>query len=192
MYAELLMTVGYWCLLAPLSETPAPNETISESIDVRYARAQVQLAEANLQRVEQSNQRLEDSVPSSVVAEYQHDVEVAKTRLEEAVAGRVASDFQLWLRRADAERQAAETNWKTATAANGSAPGTFGPLDIERFRLRADVAKLQLERGQTLVDSGREVQLQWEIDLLDNQVQRLKEESRQSTPSIDLYPPWRW
>jgi hypothetical protein len=192
MYAEILITVGYWCLLAPLSETPTPNDTISESVDVRYARAQMQLAEANLNRIDQSNKRVERSVPSSVVAEYQHDVQVAKTRLEEAVAGRAASDFQVWLQRAEAERRTAETNWKTATAANGSAPGTFGPLDVERFRLRAEVAKLQLERGQTLVDSGREAQLQWEIDLLDNQVQRLKEESRQSTPSSDLYPYWDW
>ena len=192
MYAEILITVGYWCLLAPLSETPTPNDTISESVDVRYARAQMQLAEANLNRIDQSNKRVERSVPSSVVAEYQHDVQVAKTRLEEAVAGRAASDFQVWLQRAEAERRTAETNWKTATAANGSAPGTFGPLDVERFRLRAEVAKLQLERGQTLVDSGREAQLQWEIDLLDNQVQRLKEESRQSTPSSDFYPYWGW
>lgn len=192
MYAEILITVGYWCLLAPLSETPAPNDTISESVDVRYARAQMQLAEANLNRIDQSNKRVERSVPNSVVAEYQHDVQVARTRLEEAVAGRAASDFQAWLQRAEAERRTAETNWKTATAANGSAPGTFGPLDVERFRLRAEVAKLQLERGQTLVDSGREAQLQWEIDLLDNQVQRLKEESRQSTPSSDLYPYWGW
>jgi len=61
-----------------------------------------------------------------------------------------------------------------------------------RFRLRFEVAKLQLERGQALVDSDREAQLQWEINLLDNQVQRLKEESRRATPSMRSYPSWRW
>ena len=98
----------------------------------------------------------------------------------------------MWLQRAEAERRAAETTWKNATAANGRAPGTFGPLDIERYRLRTEVAKLQLERGQTLVDSGREAQLQWEIDMLDNQVQRLKEESRRATSFIGFYPSWPW
>jgi hypothetical protein len=63
---------------------------------------------------------------------------------------------------------------------------------MERFRLRAEVAKLQLERGQSLVDSGREAQLQWVIDMLDNQVQRLKEESSRETPFIGLYPSWWW
>ena len=189
MHAEILITV---VCLGQLSQTPAPSNTISESIEVRYARAQMQLAEANLNRVEQSNKRVARSVPSSVVAEYQHDVQVAKTRLEQATAGRAASEFQVWLQRAEAEQRTAETTWKNATAVNGRVPGTFEPLDIERFRLRAEVAKLQLERGQTLVDSGREAQLQWKIDMLDNQVQRLKEESRRTTSSIGSYPSWRW
>lgn len=62
----------------------------------------------------------------------------------------------------------------------------------QRFRLRAEVAKLQLERGQSLVDSGREAQLQWVIEMLDNQVQRLKEESRRGASSIGFYPSLWW
>jgi hypothetical protein len=190
MYAEILMTVVY--LLGQVAQTAVPSNAASDNIEVRYARAQLQLSEANLNRVEQSNKRMERSVPSSVVAEYQHDVQVAKARLEQATAGRTASEMQVWLRRAEAERTAAETTWKKATAANESVPGTFDALDIERFRLRAEVAKLQLARGQALVNSGREAQVQWQIDLLDNQLQRLKEESRQSVPLIGVYPPWAW
>jgi hypothetical protein len=189
MCAAILITVVCW--LGQLPQTPTPSDTGSESVEVRYARAQLQLAEANLNRVEQINKRVARAVPSSVVADYQLDVKVARTRLEQATAGRAASEFQVWLQRAEAEQKTAETTWKNATAVNGRTPGTFDPLDIERFRLRAEVAKLQLERGQTLVDSGREVQLQWEIDLLDNQVQRLKDESSRTTPVIRYYPPWR-
>ena len=126
------------------------------------------------------------------MAEYQHDVQVAKTRLEQATAARAGGEFQIWLQRADAERTAAETSWKKATAVNRREPGTFGPLDLERFRLRAEIAKLQLERGQTLADSGREAQMQWQIEMLDNQVQRLKEESRRATSSVVYYPSWWW
>jgi hypothetical protein len=189
MHTEILIAVV--CLVGQITQAPASNPTISESVEVRYARAQLQLAEANLNRVEQSNKRVARSVPSSVVADYRQNVEVAKTRLEQATAGRAASEFKFWLQRAEAERKTAETIWKSASAANGSVPGTVEPLDIERYRLRAEVAKLQLERGQTLVRSGREAQLQWEIDMLDNQVQRLKEESDQSTPIIN-FPAWRW
>ncbi len=190
MNAAILLTVVCW--LGPVPETAAPSDAASESVEVRYARAQLQLAEANLNRIEQSNKRLPRSVPSSVVAEYQRDVQVSKTRLEQATAGRAASEFQVWLQCAEAEQKTAETTWKNATTVNSRAPGTFDPLDIERFRLRAEVAKLQLERGKTLADSAHETQLQWEIDLLDNQVQRLKEESNRTTPYIHVYPSWRW
>ena len=187
-----LITVICWCWLGQLSQAPAIHDTISDSVEVRYARAQLNLAEANLTRVEQRNERVERSVPSSVVAEFRYDVEVAKIRLEQATAGPASSEFQVWLKRAEAERRAAEITWKNATAANRRVPGTFEPLDVERFRLRAEVAKLQLERGQTLADAGREAQLQWEVDMLDNQVQRLKEESSLAIPLIGIYPTWRW
>ena len=190
MHTKILIVVV--CLLGQLTQTPTPGDTNAESVEVRYARSQMQLAEANLNRVEQRNKRLARSVPSSVVAEYQHDVEVAKTRLELATAGQSANAFQVWLQRAEAEVRTAETTWKNAVATNSRVPGTFEPLDIERFRLRAEVAKLQLERGQTLVMASREAQLQWEIDMLDNQVQRLKDESSRVTPITNFYPAWRW
>ena len=131
MHAEILIIVVCW---GQLSQAPAPSNAVSESLDVRYARAQLQLAEANLNRVEQINKQVAGSVPSSVVAEYQHDVQVAKTRLEQAAAGQAAGEFQVWLQRAEAEHNTAETTWKIATTVNGHLPGTFDPLDIERFR----------------------------------------------------------
>jgi hypothetical protein len=190
MHAEVLITV--FCWLALQLSTPDPSHKTSESVELRYARAQVRLAEANLNRVEASNKRLPRTVPSSVVAEYQLDLQVARTRLEQATRGRSVSEFRVWLQRAEAERSTAVTAWKNAADVNRRAPGTFTTLDIERFRLRAAVAKLQLERGQSLIGADREAQLQWIIDLLDNQLQRLKEESSRETPFIGLYPSWWW
>ena len=77
-------------------------------------------------------------------------------------------------------------------AVNDRVPGAFDPLDIERFRLRVEVAKLQSERGQTLVNSSLDAQSQWKSDLLDDQIQRLKEESRHKSSSIRGYPYWPW
>lgn len=196
MYTAILIMVLGWSALGQVAEAPAAHEaagdSVAESVEVRYARAQLQLAEANLRRVEASNQQVARSVPSTIVGEYRSAVAVAKARLEEATAGKRASDFRGWLERAEAERKSAETAWKSAAAANERMPGTFGTLDIERFRLRAEVARLQLERGQSLASAGREAQIEWEVDLLDNQVQRLKEESNLAAPVIGIYPVWRW
>ena len=81
-----------FALLTQLAQLPPPKKAASESTEVRYARAQLQLAEANLSRVEQSNKQMARSVPSSIVAEYEYDVQVAKSRLEQATAGRSGTD----------------------------------------------------------------------------------------------------
>jgi hypothetical protein len=190
MFNVMLLTAV--ALIGQQVQLPPPNKPAPESIEVRYARAQLQLAEANLSRVQQSNKQVERSIPSSVVAEYQDDVRVANTRLQQAAAGQSANQFQVWLERAAAERRAAETAWKNATAANRSAANTFAAIDVERYRLRAEVAALQLERDQSLASASRDAQLQWQADLLDNQVQRLKEETRDAAQFIGLYPRWWW
>jgi hypothetical protein len=179
-------------LLGPLCLLAAPDDAPSESVEVRYARAQLQLAEANLKRVEERNKKTARSVPNSVETDYQHEVQIAKTRLEQATAGPDSNEFESWLERADVERNMADLNLKNATSVNDRVPGTFQQLDIERFRLRAEVAKLQLERGQALVNADREAQLQWKIDLLDNQVQRLKDESLRARPIITYDLIWWW
>jgi hypothetical protein len=191
MLAEILIAAAT-LLGQQLQQNSAPSHTAVESVELRYARAQLRLAEANLSRIEQTNKQAARAVPSSIVAEYQHDLRVAKARLALATKGRPTSEFQVWLQRAEVELRTAETAWKNATAVNRRVPETFAPLDVERLRLRAEVARLQLERGQSLVNSGREAQLQWQIDLLDNQLQRLKEESRREAPFIRLDPYWWW
>jgi hypothetical protein len=180
MVTELLTTLVFFCASqVPKPSAPAPaGAAASETIDVRYARAQLQLAETNLQRVQQINQRLARTVPASVVAEYQRDVDVAKAQMQQAESPAVEDAFAVWLRQAESIWKNADTIWKNAVTINQRSRGTFENLDVERFRLRAEVTRLQLERGQLLAHAPRDVQLQWQLDLVNNEVQRLKEESR--------------
>lgn len=189
MHAVLLVTLA--CLrVGQLAQPPAPTDNIpsAEHVEVRYARAQLQLAEANLKRVQRMNQRLARSVPESVVAEYQQDADVARLQLEQAQPRSPGGEFQVWLRRAESESKRAESYWKKAVAVNVRSAKSFETLDIERFRLRAEVARLEFERGQALVQATHEAQLQWEVDLLNNEVQRVKEEATRVTPFIRVYP----
>ena len=175
----------------PPAESPAPSDAASESIDVRYARAQFHLAEANLQRVQQMNQRLARTVPASVVAEYQHDLDVAKLHMQHAESSTVTDGFSVWLRQAEAIWKNADTIWKNAVTINQDAPRTFQALDVERFRLRAEVTRLQLERGKHLAHAPRDAQLQWQIELVNNEVQQLKEDAR-AAPYSRVGRVWWW
>jgi hypothetical protein len=176
----------------PGASVPKPDVAAGlEPIEVRYARAQVQLAEANLQRVQRMNERLARTVPGSVVAEYRRDLGVSQAQLRDAESRSSEHGFANWLLRAESIWKSADTIWKAAVTINRQSPGTFQSLDIERYRLLAEVTRLQFERGQLLARGPRDAQLEWQVDLLNNEVQRLKEESRMA-PFARSWRVWWW
>lgn len=188
----LVATILFFIGQASEQSAPAPADAArSEPIGVRYSRAQLQLAEANLQRVQQMNRRLARTVPASVVSEYQHDLEEAKAQFQQAESPVGEDGFAIWLRRAESIWKSADTLWKNAVAINQRSKGTFENLDIERFRLRAEVTRLQLERGQLLVRAPHDAQLEWQLEVVNNEVQQLKEESRGAAFSR-FWKVWWW
>jgi len=129
-----------------------------------------------------------------VVADLRSDIAEADLQVRQASADNDQSEFAVWLRRAQSQSETAVTRWKNAVSANqqlkdaNQPQGMFNELDIERFRLRAEVARLQWERGRLLVATSREAQLEWQVELLHNEVDRLREEATQVSPFIRYYP----
>jgi hypothetical protein len=189
MYCELLLAAALlWAAQAP---PPAPRDAAAEeSLELRYARVRLELAEANLKRVEQMNKKLDRTVPSSVVAEFKNDVTEANLQFRQATQEAPADPLAIWLRRAESSFQSATTRWKNAVAANRRVPDTIPVLDVDRFRLRAEVARLQWQRGQKLAKAPREQQLAWQVDLLNDEMELLKEETSRVAPFVRYYPIW--
>jgi hypothetical protein len=188
------MILGAYPVAAGPAE-PAAKRAVGEkqeSLDVRYARMKLELAEANLQKVQRMNQRVPGAVPAEVIREYQQDVEVARSRLQAAAGGGGGNPFQTWVSRAEAAARSAELEWNNALAVNRRTPGTVEAIDLERLRLRSEVARLDLERGQALLDASPEAQRQWQVGFLENEVQRLNEEVLRKPPSQRAYPLWWW
>jgi hypothetical protein len=187
---ELILTIS---LLAAQqsNELPAPrNAHAEESLEVRYARARLELARANLSRVEQMNKKLDRSVPGSVVAEFKDAAAAADLQFRQATREAEFDELAIWLRRAESAYRAAYNRWQTALAANSKVKDTIPVLDIDRFRLRAEVARLQWERGKQLAKAPREAQLGWQVDLLNSEVELLKEETSRVAPFVRYYPIW--
>lgn len=187
----LLLTVLPW---TTADEPPAPEGVTrrNESLEVRYARAQLELAQANLKRAEAKNSRVANTVSANVVGQYRHDVEAAQSQFDAAHQGSY-KPFAAWLRAAEVNWQGADTIWRSAVAANNQMPGTVDPLDVERLRLRAELYRLDLERGQALIDQPREAQLEWRVSLLNDELEQLKEAVFRSSPvSRGSYIYWRY
>jgi len=185
-----LLFAGGWGT-AVVWSGPGPEST-ETSLDVQFSKAQLRVAELNLQKLKRTNQRLARTVPADVVGEYQQDVEIARLQLQAAESGNAAEAFAVWLRRAAANETAASAQWKSATAANQGVSNAVDPLDVERLAARMQLAKLQLARGQRLAASTPEAQMQWEMSLLVDDVQRLKEELLRGEPAARVYTRWRY
>lgn len=190
MHAELILAVALFGTLQPAA-LPAPREAAAEeSLELRYARARLELARANLSRVEQMNKKLDRSVPGSVVADFRDAAAVAELQFQQAAKEVPEGELSIWLRRAESAHRSAQTRWQTALAANRQVKDTIPALDVDRFRLRAEVARLQWERGKQLAGAAREAQLTWQVELLNNEIELLKEETNRVAPFVRYYPVW--
>ncbi len=196
-----LVLVAGWLLLSALTMGPvwralAADETSNDvekrqKLEVQYAQAQFDLAETNLKKIEATNQRFPKTVSAAVIAEYAEDLAIAKAQLDSAKEGSDPDLFSGWLRRAESNMRAAEAYYRSATTANQRQPGTVDPLDLKRLQLRVAVTRLQYERGQLLTGAGAEQKLQWQVQVLNDEVARLKEQTSRITPQTRLYP-WRY
>jgi hypothetical protein len=156
MHVELILAVALLGTIQP-DERPAPREAaVEESLELRYARARLELARANLSRVEQMNKKLDRTVPGSVVADFRDAAATAELQFKQAAKEAPQDELAIWMRRAESAYRSAHNRWQTAIAANRQVKDTIPVLDVDRFRLRTEVARLQLERGKQLAGAPRE------------------------------------
>jgi len=184
--AALLLAGGLSIARGTWSEPPRPEDA-PRNLDLEYAQAKLQLAEANLRRAEAMNKKVANAVSANVVAEYQQDVAVGQHRVASAEQGK-GEDFQVWLGAARRNAAAAKNAWQSAVAANKRTKGTIDPTDVERLRLRAELLQLNYERGQQLATQPREVQLEWRVSALSDDVERLADVVLRNAPSRPGYP----
>jgi multidrug resistance efflux pump len=169
----------------------AAKDAPEENLDVRYAQAQLELAQANLRKVERANERFPKTLSAFVIGEYARDLAIAKAQLENAKRGGDAEMFQTWLERAQSNVKSAESIYENALSTNRRQPNSVDSLDLERLRLRLEVMRLQLQRGQSLAAGSHEQKMQWQITVLNDEVARLKEQTSRISPQNRLYP-WRY
>src|SRR4051794_28335194 len=70
-----------------------------ESLEVRYARAQLQFAEAPLRKAQHQNRRVRETISAGLLAEYSDAVQVAKAQLTAAQDPGGDDSLAAWVRR---------------------------------------------------------------------------------------------
>jgi hypothetical protein len=161
------------------------------NLDLAYAEAQFKLAEVSLKKLELTNQRFPRTISASVIADYAEDLAIAKAQLDSARQAADADLFPGWVRRVESNMKTAEASLASARTANQRQPGTVDPLDVQRLELRVEIAKLQLDRGKLLANAALDQKLEWQVQVLNDEVARLKEQTSRIAPQTRVYP-WRY
>jgi hypothetical protein len=142
---------------------------------VRYARAQLRLAELTLQKAQEMNQKIPETLAAGTVEQFSDDVAFAKAQLESAMRGGSNDPFDAWLRRAEIDLRAAEARLQRAVEANKLVRGAYGPTDLERMRANIELARLRVERGQALAKGPADARLSWQIEMMNEGLNRVDE-----------------
>ena len=172
-----VFTVSLWSAKA---DSPKPEKTASksnnaESLDVRFARAHLELAKLDLRRAMEANKRIPNLMSAAFFEELRLHAEIDEERLEQCLMGEDADSHQICIRSAEAAVKIAEADLKRKRTRHQRMPSTFSKLHVERAEVSAELAKLNLERAQELDGSEAAwTHLQWQIDELRHQVLELQ------------------
>lgn len=150
--------------IAAADAAAAGGTNKTESTALQYARMLLKLAEVNMQYANRQNQRVSGTVPPAVMDDLQDDLLEAKARVQ-ALEGS-SDQAQAALKGLEASSQAAKRRYQRAREANDISNGAVPEGQLERLKVLADLADLRIKRAQELSNAPHADQIQWQIDLL--------------------------
>lgn len=154
---------------------PGVGKQDAASTEVRLAETKLKLAEAELRRAMDRNRRIPSTIQKMTVESLRRNVDVAKQQVDLARQG-----DQPWhvlhIRQMETALKTAESALDRAKAMNRITPRMVDEFDLERLRLKAEVARLSLTKARDPANvKSPEAHLQWQIDQLRDEIDRLKD-----------------
>ncbi len=156
----------------PTTERPEKEE----SANLRYVRTALELARIRLQEAKEANQRIQHTFPDTVLSRLDQNIRVAEERLNAVLDPSIRAFHAENLLLAQHAVDDAKDEHQRAIQANKKAPGSVGKTRLERLRLELEAARLNLEREQGLGEdsAARLTEVQWQMDMLRDEVRRLR------------------
>ncbi len=165
------------------AQRPSDNAELQPSGDTKadfrlqQARTYLKYAEINLKLAESANARRRNTVPEERIVEYRERVQLAKALLASAEQEE-ANNFEIYVGMAEAAYRIELASWKRAKEVQSVISNPNAELEIERLRLKSELARLIYQRGKSLIDASRAEQDEWKFDYLTNEVLRLRHQVR--------------
>ena len=166
---------GSW-MVGRLMSADAKSSDELAKINSQIAELSLKLAETELQVLVDANEKLANTFPRSAVDRLQQVVNAAKQRAAQTSKENGANVYSSYVTLTGGEMNAAALDYRTAMAANSQIKDAVPPLELERLRIAAELAKLRNERAQKAADVPDIVLVNWQLEDLRDQVRRLAQQ----------------
>lgn len=160
----------------PTSPSDRPEQlTEGESLDVRFARAHLRLAKIDLYRFLEQHQQNPNLLSNVVGEELQRHVAIDSEQLRQALLGDEGDLHQIYMRSADVAVELAKRDLQRKQRAYEQFPSETQEWAAKRAEAALEVMKLQAEMTRSKKSAYSSMMyLQWQIDLLRNQLMELQ------------------
>jgi hypothetical protein len=145
-----------------------------ESLEIRYARAHLELAKLDLERAKAWNQRIPNVFSERTLDFLRKHVEIDQEQLKQAMRPDYVDIHEIYVRTAKAALDIAEADVARKAATYKKERDNYSGLELDRAMALAQAARLNLERTLNQGGSLQSISyLQWQIEELRNQILEL-------------------
>ncbi len=154
------------------AQDDAQEERDPQDLAVQVAEAQLTLAEMNLAQVEQLD--VENTLANGVVQQFAQEKLLAERRLKIARDSAGPNSYAATIDRLQMSLRAANDRAERAYETYQRTPELMTAADVKRLRQIARVTSLQLDRGLALKNASPEEQIQWQLEVLGSELDRMR------------------
>jgi hypothetical protein len=163
----LALITGLNALVVQQNQVPAQaaNTGAVGELNMRYAEVYLQMAQLQLQRAIDTNKQVPGTFTNTAVEALRQSVFVAEKQLE-MLKNSNGQPVNMFLVSAEVNARSSLAAYNRAKAVNQMSPGAIPPVEIERLRLTAELAKINLEKAKSIGNESSQEFVQWQIDQL--------------------------
>lgn len=156
--------------------TANPARGADEGLDVRYARAYLQLARTDLQV---DLDAMPGTIPEAAIEPLRQIVAMAEAELEHALHEDAHRLHKVHIRNAEIVVERAEIDLQRAVEMNRKA--LLNPLELRRARLKLEVAKLALAKAKAVNPDNASEHTQWQLEELRKELLQIRSQVERLT-----------
>ena len=160
-------------------EASATDMTAEGDLSVRRAEIFLALQRAKLKQSEALNRRVPNSVSETDLSNLKISVEIGESLLQAVQDDKTDARKSAYLIIAKKSMLSAENELQKAEEVRKQIASRFSNEDIEVLKHKASLAKVNYEIGQQALKRSTEDELRWKIDLLYDEVLKLRNELKQ-------------